>query len=287
MRHIASTLNILLKLANLELRPRGPQIGSLMRHSRLPTAGKIVELIGTQGIGKSTLNNDLYKFLHESWFFRSDLRHAGPTDIRSQEIEQLHRYIYFRKIKHLKKKQADPWNCITISQQMAKVISENLTILTHDFPRGFFLDEGLFKNFPREILKLDPERAPPIWENRALIHLRARDPECALSRYQNRAQERSNRGLLQRLPTDLELRERIMRDNDRFDQIMDVAQALGCSVLVIHAEDEHQENIRKILDFERKLRHSPWPALEREHLRTSPTHPGLVNDDISREITIA
>lgn len=268
MRHIASTLNILLKLANLELRPRGPQIGSLMRHSRLPTAGKIVELIGTQGIGKSTLNNDLYKFLHESWFFRSDLRHAGPTDIRSQEIEQLHREIYFRKIKHLKKKQADPWNCFTGSQQMAKVISENLTIMTHDFPRGFFLDEGLFKNFPREILKLGPERAAPLWQNRALIHLRARDPECALTRYQGRAQERSNRGLLQRLPPDAELRERIMRDTVRFDQIMEMARALGCPMIILHAEDGHWDNIGKILDFERGIC-------------------GLANKNLSEEVTSA
>jgi ABC-type dipeptide/oligopeptide/nickel transport system ATPase subunit len=287
MRPIAATLNTLLKLANLELRPRGPQIRSLMRHPRLTTAGKIVELIGTQGIGKSTLNNDLYMFLHENWFFRGDLRHSGPTDIRSQDIEQLHREIYFRKIKHLKKKQADPWNCITGSQQMARVISENLTIMTHDFPRGFFLDEGLFKNFPREILKLDPERAPSIWKNRALIHLRARDPECVLSRYQSRAQERSSRGLLQRPPTDIELRERIQRDTDRFDQIMERALALGYPSLILQAEDNHHDNIGKILEFERELRQFTWPAPEGTHLQDAAPLCGSVSKSLPEKVTNA
>jgi hypothetical protein len=270
VKRLVVSLNKLLSLADLELRPRRRSIPALLSHPRLTTAGMIVELIGTQGIGKSTLTNDLHAFMCDRWFFRSDLGQLGPAATISGELEELHRDIYFRRIKRLRKTRADPWSCITVSQQMSKVISESLTILTHDFPRGFFLDENLFKNFPREVLKLDPERATPLWKNRALVHLRARDPDFVVSRYQARVLDRSNRGLLQRPPTEAELRERIARDNDRFDRMMDMARDLGCPALIIHAEDDQRENIRNILEFESNLRATAGPDPRQENLPVIP-----------------
>lgn len=167
----------MLNLVDFELRPRGKTIQSLMSYPRLETAGKIVEFIGTQGIGKSTLNNDLHKSLKDNWFFRADLGQIGPSDTAAGEIERLHRDIYFHRIRHLQEEQADPWKSITTSRQMSKVVSESLTIQTNDFPRGFILDESLFKNFQREVLELAAERPDPLWVNRAFVYLRARDPD--------------------------------------------------------------------------------------------------------------
>lgn len=251
-------LNKLLNLADLELRPRGQTIASLMSYPRLATAGKIIEFIGTQGIGKSTLNNDLHRSLKGNWFFRAHLGQMGPAKSSSGEVERLHRDIYFSRIRHLMKTQADPWKSITTARQMSKVVSESLTILTNDFPRGFILDENLFKNFPREVLELASETSSPLWTNRTFVYLRARDPEFVVSRYQGRVVERSNRGLPLRPPNDAEVRERVACDNEIFDQVIEKARAFDCPVITIYAEDDHQENINKFLEFERLLRTVAW-----------------------------
>lgn len=222
--------------------------------ARRDTAGRIVEFIGTQGIGKSTLNNDLHKHFKNDWFFRSDLGKIGPADASEGGVEQLHRDIYFQKIRYLEEHQPDPWKSITVARQMSKVIGESLTILTNDFPRGFILDESLFKNFPKEVLKLASEDPSPLWQNRAFIYLRARDPDFVIARYQGRVAERNRRGLLQRQPTSEEVRAAVERDNRLFDQILDKAAAFDCPAIVVYAEDAHQNNISRILDFEKGLR---------------------------------
>ena len=170
------------------------------------------------------------------------------------DLEHLHRNIYFRRIKRLKKNETDPWKSITTARQMSKVIGESLTLFGNDFPRGFVLDEGLFKNFPKEVLKLGSDQADPLWTNRAFVYLRARDPDFVVSRYQGRVFERSARGLPQRPPEDDEVRARVAQDNAVFDRIVETAQGFDCPAIVVYAEDDHQDNINRILEFERQLR---------------------------------
>lgn len=249
-----TVLNKFLKLVNLELRPRQQSVTALMSQPRLASAGKIIEFIGTQGIGKSTLNNDLHRFLKNDWFFRADLAQVGPAETEAGIVEQLHRDIYFRRIQRLKRKEADPWESITTSRQMSRVIGESLTLLTNEFPRGFILDESLFKNFPKEVMKLGAQNPEPLWTNRAFICLQARDLETVVARYRGRVAERRSRGLLQRPPGDDEIRARVTRDNNVFGKIVEQARAFDCPVIVVYAEDDHKENINRILEFERHLR---------------------------------
>lgn len=249
-----TALNRFLKLAGLELRPAARSIKRLQSAPARATAGWVVEFIGTQGIGKSTLNNAVHKSLQDNWFFRADLGTVGPAQTRSPEIEALHRALYFQKIHHLEETQPDPWKSITVARQMSRVISESLTMLSHSFARGFFLDEGLFKNFTREVLELDADTAAPLWQNRAFVYLRARDPASVIARYRGRVQDRQRTGGLQRAPTDEELNARIKQDDLLYDQVTDMAARFGCPVLVVCAEDDHAENVRKILEFEQMLR---------------------------------
>ncbi|WP_299964523.1 hypothetical protein [uncultured Roseobacter sp.] len=213
-----------------------------------------MEFIGTQGIGKTTLNNALYKPFRAHWFFRFDLGQTGPSATASTAMEQLHRDIYFSKIQYVQQEQTDAWKSITIPRQMSRVISESLTILSNDFPRGFVLDESLFKNFPREVLSLTENGGAALWKQRAFIHLRARDPEFVVSRYQSRVAKRARDGMLQSKPTDADVRARVDQDNALFDTITQKAQTFNCPVIVLYAEDDAQDNIRKILEFEENFR---------------------------------
>lgn len=244
-------INRLLRKSGFELQQRGHKISELVSQPPCVTAGWTLEFVGSQGIGKTTLNNKLYKPLRSQWFFRSDLGQTSSPNTSSGTLEQLHRKIYFKKIKWLRKNQSDIWKSVTISRQMSRVISESLTILTNDFPRGFILDESLFKNFPHEVLNLAENEAAPLWQKRAFIYLRARDPDFVVSRYQSRVIERARNGLLQSQPTDDEVRVRVEEENALFDTMTERARMFDCPVLVLYAEDNEPENIRKILEFEK------------------------------------
>lgn len=250
-----STVNSALGRLGLELRRRPKSAVDPATLQRTQTAGWIVEFIGTQGIGKSTLNNHVHKTLRQNWLFRDDITKIGPGPVPAPDIERLHRDLYFKRIQTLQDNLPDAWSSITVARQMARVISESLTLMTNEYPQGFFLDESLFKNFPQEVLELAADRPTPLWNNRAVIYLRARDPSCVVERYQGRAAERSKQGLLLRPPSDAEITARVERDNKLFDQIIEKAQIFDCPSLVIYAEDSHESNVQKILDFENNMRH--------------------------------
>jgi len=251
----AAFINKLLKATGFEVRQTGRSISELMAQPRRATAGWTLEFIGTQGIGKTTLNNALHKSFRKNWFFRYDLGQTGPSTQSFEELEQLHRDIYFQKLQRVQKTRPDVWNSITVPRQMSRVIGESLTILSNSFPRGFVLDESLFKNFPHEILNLPDTADDILWQKRAFIYLRARDTEFVVSRYQSRVAERARNGLPQIKPEDADVRARVEKDNTDFDAIFEKARVLGCPSISIYAEDDTQQNISKILEFEKNLFH--------------------------------
>jgi hypothetical protein len=126
-------------------------------------------------------------------------------------------------------------------------------IQAHEFPRGFFLDEGLVKSFPYEIMAIDPDEATPLWRNRAFIYMRARDPEIVAARRRKRVATRALNGTVHRTPPAAELRARIEEDNRIFDRIFERAEAFGCPSVILYAEESTADNIQKILEFERGL----------------------------------
>lgn len=254
MRFLKPTLVRALNSFGLELRDRRQDIQALQSYETLPSAGLILEVIGTQGVGKTTLNNALYRHLKDRWFFRSDLRSTGPAEVHQDRIERLHRDVYFRRIAELEASQPDPWKSLMTSRQMSIVICESLLIASNSFPRGFIQDEGLFKNFPQQVLACDMEEARPLWTNRVFVHVRAKDPAFALERHQKRRSDRQKRGMFQHEDALEEVLARIQRDNELFDRICSTAQELGRPVTTVYVEDGLDSNVAQILAFEKTLR---------------------------------
>ena len=237
----------------LELRDNSRHISQLQQEPPQASAGWIVEVIGTQGVGKSTLNNALHRLLKSRWYFRGDLKYTGPTEVQKDDIEALHREVYLRKFDRVRGMDQAPWKTLTQCRQMSVVIYESLMITSNSFPRGFILDESLFKNFPREVLACDPDYARPLWERRAFVHLRSRDPTFTLERFVGRRDDRAQKGLVQHAEADADILRRIEEDNDLYGRMCETAKTLGTPAVTVYAEDSLERNIQQILDFETTL----------------------------------
>lgn len=228
----------------------------LTEYPNLPSSGLILELMGAQAVGKTTLSNRAYAVLKRDWFFRSHLQ--KPADAESAraapEVEALLMEIYFGKLRQVGESDMDARRKLTIARQMSRVAEESLTLATHVYPRGFFLDEGLFKNFAREIVQLGAERTAPLWKSRAFVHVRARTPALVAARYQERAARRRERGGFQHEQSEAELCALIEREDAILERICETARSCGRPCAVVYVEDGLENNIRSILDFERSLK---------------------------------
>ena len=248
-----SVIKKLLSVSGLELRKPTRSMSELLDCPRKATSGTIVEFVGTQGIGKSTLYWACQKQLEDRWFFRDDLSGLGPRSVDSGQVEQLHRDIVFRRMNRVDESGSHPWRSITEARATAMVVYESLLISTHPFPRGFMLEEGLFKNFPEEVLALNDDESMALWQNRAFVHLRARDPDLAVARFQKRAVDRRSRGIIQDQESDDDLRSRIETDNLKFDRMIEKAREFHRPSIVVYAEDDFAGAVKDVLEFEKSL----------------------------------
>ncbi|SDN89331.1 hypothetical protein SAMN05216196_102460 [Lutimaribacter pacificus] len=240
--------------AGLEIRRKPVSDARLDDRPRTGTAGLIVEFIGAQGIGKTTIYNSVHGHIRDHWFFRPHLQNKVPPKDSLSPVSQLHRNLYFQKIRRIETSGANPWRSIARAQQMARVASESLFISSHDFPRGFVLEEGLFKNFPEEILESDAEASHPLWSGRIFVYLRARDPGVVVSRWQQRASARGKILEYQHSIRDSDVRRRVETETTLYDRMIERARDMGRPVLRLEAEDKVDENVRRVLDFERQWR---------------------------------
>jgi ABC-type dipeptide/oligopeptide/nickel transport system ATPase subunit len=216
------------------------------------TQGKIIELLGAQGVGKTTLSNAIYSHLKSRWLFRHHVDFLPQKQPKAIAIGHLHRKIYFSKIKRIEATSPEPYRSLRLARQMSAVIYESLTISTSKFPRGFILDEGLFKNFPEEILELDLHESLPLWEPRILIHLRARNPDLVVQRYQERAKQRA-RGSFQHSISQDDIIKRVEESNRLYGLLIERAKEAQIPTITLYAEDDLRNLIKTILEFEKNF----------------------------------
>ncbi|SDX92444.1 hypothetical protein SAMN05444336_11328 [Albimonas donghaensis] len=214
-----------------------------------------MELIGAQGVGKSTLAGRVHRSLKHQWFFHSQLKALAivePVNPKP-EMERLIMEIFYNKLQLLEGSMLSARRKLTLCRQMTQIIDESLMLSANVYPRGFLLDEGLFKHFAREILHLGVERTAPLWERRAFVHVRARTPELVAARFQERAAKRRRRGIFQHLASDEELRAQTALEDGFYEEICAQARSLGRPCITIHVDDGIESNARSILQFQRML----------------------------------
>lgn len=256
MRVIARTLRGL----GWELKRAQRSLAVLSAESAKSTAGSILEIVGTQGVGKTTLNDRVYHAIRDRWFARGDVDFKGPSEVGCGQIESLHRDLYFQKVERIRQERHDPWKTVTLARQMSAIAFESLMISTQKYPRGFLLDEGLFKNFPDEVMEVGAEEAMPLWSSRAFVHLRASDPTVAAERYTKRVAQRRESGAAQHEYSAAEVVARVESDTATYDRMCAQAERLGRPVLVLDASQSIDASVESMLAFESSLARSASPS---------------------------
>ncbi|MCO6045362.1 hypothetical protein NG895_15730 [Aeoliella sp. ICT_H6.2] len=226
---------------------------TLQEYPATSTKGWAIEMIGTKGAGKSTLFSLSLAKLKSRWFFQYHLRDLVLTSVQSDEIEGLHRDILFNRLDTVIHSQQEPWQSITAVSQSVTAVYASMYMSCHTFPRGFALEEGLFKNFPREVLQLNKQTSLPLWNGKCFIYLRASNPNIVLERFHNRRSQRLAKGVFQHEESNDELSQRVHSDTFAYDRIVERADELGIPTLVIDANDDMDSLVGQVLRFEESL----------------------------------
>ena len=216
------------------------------------TSGKVLEFLGTSGVGKSTLFYNSVAKLPSRWMFAYHLgflhRNAEPCEVD----EILMAVLKSRIEKIMSSETFCPWHSLLDLQLSAKIMQQTMLIAHEAFSKGFAFHEGLFRHFAAEILEKGDEFPVQLWKNRAFVYLRSRNPDTVFSRYKSR-EAISSKSERQRIGTDDQVLSRIKREQQNFQAIVDKAPSFGCPVLVLDAENPLKDSIEKVLDFERTL----------------------------------
>jgi hypothetical protein len=241
-----------LQTLGIEVR-RASRPSAVRADARRPSAGLILEFVGTQGVGKSTLFRETLGKRRAEWFFRDHLRDLPIATPGEPWSLRVHRALLFNKTAAIHDSEFDAWQCSYAVGATAQIVRESLYLSSETFSRGFALDEGLFKNLTREVLALDQADADPLWKGRALIYVRAREVETVVRQYQARLDQRRRRGWFQHAVSVDWIAERARADGQVNARLIAEARRRGVPHLVVDAEDPQRENVREIHGFEERL----------------------------------
>lgn len=218
------------------------------------TSGKILEFIGTSGIGKTTLLNHTVARLKNRWLFGYCIDYLNRKDPPS-EVDEVLMKILIRRMENIKNSDSFcPWHSLLDIRLSVNVMHEAMFIAQNVFPKGFVFADGLFRHFSAEILQVGDELPGQLWKNRAFVYLRARTPETAMTRFKSREMRAAQIGHgPQRGTAQDRVLSRVIQEQEMFQTIVEKALSFGCPVLVVDAEDSLQDSIKKVLEFESSL----------------------------------
>lgn len=218
-----------------------------------PCAGRILELIGPSGVGKSTLFRSASQDLAGDWFLPCDAAELVLDRLdQPPELMEVQRRLLFAKAQRLHRESRDFWVFAGRLRYGAQVAERDL-LMRRRLPRGFALDEGLFQVFAEELVELDDADWSLAVQRRALVVLLADDADVVAVRALERHRERLAGGQF-RHPTTLDaLRRKAERSGACFRRLAARAQASGNEVLLLRAEDAPAANRERLMAFARML----------------------------------
>lgn len=200
------------------------------------SAPAIAEIFGPSGIGKTTLYLESMSEWNASWAGRGDLKGLSP-DLPDERVSSpLHEQLLFLKARNLEARQASTLQKFKLMRYFSEVAFIDLALSTSISRRPYFLDEGLFHNFGREIQSIGAE-VTQLVANRILFFLSVRDPRIVIERIHQRRRQSGHLMTAHSGKSDEELVVAINEDLARFEQLVGLIESVGGAVHRIFAED--------------------------------------------------
>lgn len=224
----------------------------------LPSAGRVVEFMGPSGVGKTETLRRAEPALKDRWFLQEDIgffldeAFAAPP-ARQAFYERLARRRLaeaFAQSRHLAERSRR-------AAYLLSVLNTELAMVARDYPRGFFVHDGLSHNFAsvlREMLREGDRQAEDLVRSRSYVFILAEEAETVVRNILKRREARpgfrtNNFPTLS--PSDLETMSR--RTDRAARDLAKRFEDLSANVLVLSAEDGWDRNCERILKFEQEI----------------------------------
>lgn len=224
----------------------------------LRSAGLVVELMGPSGVGKTETLRRTEAALQERWFLQEDISHfldeawMAPPERQAFYERLVHRRLSeaFAQSRHLAERSRR-------AAYLLSVLNADLAMVSREYPKGFFIHDGLCHNFGSVLLEMLREgdaEAEELVRSRNYVFILAEEAKTVVRNILKRREAmpgfRTN-NFPTLSPSDLET---MSRRTDRVArELAHRFTDLSAKVLVLSAEDGWERNGERILRFEQQM----------------------------------
>lgn len=241
----------LLKNAGYEVRklePAGNDTQTVFR--KHATHGTIIEFIGPSGAGKSFLFAKAWPHLQERWM-RDPVKNATADHL----VPNFAPYwsLILSATQGLANSSLNDYQRAKVVRQLSSVIVKDSEIRNQVGRSGFVLQEGLFHNFPHQLMALPDQQFQMAASSRALILVLPQSPDTIIERRQLRVK---NGGHLSTWHAGMDRAEQHKEIESRcalIRQLSARAEAFGIVCLRVNAEDPIRTMISSVVAFEKQF----------------------------------
>jgi hypothetical protein len=219
----------------------------------------VMEFIGAEAVGKSTLCRALHEARRDKWFYGSALNDLVLTDLdHPEDVLDVLKYLFRQRIEQDYERQ-DLWVMSGMAAWNANVIRKD-ALMRRRLAKGFLVDEGVVKQFASEILTLAPGSRRALFGGRAIVLVDSSSTELLVARQLERLRDWSKQGKFKH-PTSVErLSETAHAMIITHRHVFEAALDAGCPGLHLKIEDGFERNLSKLLAFDGELRQSVGEA---------------------------
>lgn len=218
--------------------------------------GVHVELIGPQGIGKTTTLEAIPAEIRSRWLLRPELdraRHAPDVQARVLAAQHpslpVYRDLIGLRTAHLMASALGSYALARALRKDAEFIMQDIFARAVPQPRGVLLDEGLAQVFGDQIAALPEAKARRIMAGRALVFLMPQAPQTAVARVRARAATTGYLADMHGGLDDAALARWAVGRQAPLEALARLATRLGLPVLRLRAEDALADNANALAAF--------------------------------------